>query len=84
MIEYTTLDYEGEPVIIEDGEILEVETPKEVWNDHRERYMTEDEGDIFWDSDELDWTIDLYDFCGNDARDYGLGWYDCNSDWRSW
>lgn len=69
MIEYTTLDYEGEPVTIADGEILEAETPKEVWNERRERYMTADEGDIFWDSDSLDWAIEVCDECGKLSKD---------------
>lgn len=59
MIEYVTLDYDGEPVTIEDGEILDAEPPKEVWSDYKFRYMTEDEGDIFWDSEALDWKIEV-------------------------
>lgn len=59
MIEYVTLDYDGEPVTIEDGEILEAEPPTEVWNDYKFRYMTADEGDIFWDSKALDWSIEV-------------------------
>ena len=35
---------------------------------------------IVADSDECDWKVDLLDVCGNDARDYGTGWYDCNTD----
>ena len=33
------------------------------------------------DEDEEEEEIDE---CGNDRRDYGMGWYDCNTDWRSW
>ena len=72
MVEYTVLDYEGEPVTIEDGEILEAEPPES------------DEGEYYWDSQECDWEFEPYDRNGNDARDYGMGWYDCNTDWRSW
>lgn len=78
MIEYTVMDYEGEPTIIENGEMWEVEPPKEVWHDRHDRYYTKEDGDIYWDSDKLDWDIDLFDFCGNDRELYGLGWYDCN------
>ena len=84
MIFFTIMDYEGEPVTIENGVILEADPPKEVYHERHDKFYSDEDGDIYWDSDELDWTIDLYDFCGNDVRDYGLGWYDCNSDWRTW
>lgn len=61
MIEYTTLDYDGEPVTIANGELLEAEVPKEIWDDRTERYVSADEGDIYWDSDSLDWVIEVAD-----------------------
>lgn len=70
MIEYVTLDYDGEPVTIEDGEILEAEPPYR---------------DQVWNPESLDWEdAPAESEYGNDARDYGRGWYDCNSDWRKW
>lgn len=78
MIEYTILDYEGEPTVIKGGEMWEAEPPREVWYDREDRYLSKDEGDIYWDSDKCDWDIDPYDFNGNDREDYGLGWWDCN------
>ena len=78
MIEYVVMDYDGEPVTIEDGRMWEAEPPKEVWHDRRGEYVDEEEGEIYWDSDDLDWKIELYDFNGNDRELYGMGWYDCN------
>lgn len=34
--------------------------------------------------DEEEEKEDDYDVCGNDRKDYGMGWYDCNTDWQSW
>lgn len=77
MIEYTVMDYEGEPTIIENGEMYDAEPPTRILDDYG-TYHDEDEGEIYWDSEKRDWDIDLYDFNGNDRKDYGLGWYDCN------
>ena len=55
MIEYTVMDYEGEPAIIENGRILEAEPPKEIWDERRDEYR---EGEIYWDSEELEWKLD--------------------------
>ena len=78
MIEYTVMDYEGEPVTIEDGEILDAEPPRSVWSEKREEYLDDTEGEIYWDSEARDWAIEEYDFYGNDVRDYGRAWWDCN------
>ena len=83
MIEYTVMDYEGEPVTIEDGEISEVDTPRDIY-DADYGYVTKEDGEIYWDSDDVEWKFEPYDFCGNDRKDYGMGWYDCNTDWRRW
>lgn len=40
MIKHTTLDYEGDPVTIENGEVLEAEPPYR---------------DQVWNSDDLEW-----------------------------
>lgn len=52
-----------------------------------------------WDADDYWWDCDCYadhsdhsdereaeyeDEYGNDRRDYGMGWYDCNTDWQTW
>lgn len=78
MIKYIIMDYEGEPVTIENGRILDVEPPRSVWHERRDKYIDSDDGDVYWDSEELDWKIEPYDYYGNDARDYGRDWYDCN------
>lgn len=83
MIEYTVMDYEGEPVIIENGEMYDAEPPDDVYDRYDNRY-SKDQGDIYWNSEKGDWEIELYDFNGNDREEYGLGWYDCNTDWRTW
>lgn len=54
MIEYTVMDYEGEPVTIEDGEIGEVDTPRDIYDDDY-GYVTKDDGEIYWDSDDVEW-----------------------------
>lgn len=49
MIEYTVLDYEGEPVTIENGEILEASPPRATNERGCEiRYQV-------WNPDECDW-----------------------------
>ena len=81
-IEPVVMDYEGEPVTIEDGEILEAEPPRDVWSDRLFEYVDTEECacEVYWDSDECDWKVALLEECGNDARDYGRDWYDCNTD----
>ena len=78
MIEYVVMDYDGEPVIIKDGEMWKPSPPRSVWHERRGEYVDEEDGEIYWDSDELDWKIELYDFNGNDRKLYGMDWYDCN------
>ena len=81
-IEYVVMDYEGKPVSIEDGEICEEDPPRassEVQEYSWNLLYKE------WDSDKCEWVDpDISDMCGNDARDYGTGWYDCNTDWHRW
>ena len=85
MIEYTVMDYEGEPVTIKNGDMWDAEPPEEVYSDRDDKYYTKEQGDIYWDSDKCDWDIEVYDEpCGNDRELYGAGWYDCNTDWRNW
>lgn len=81
-IEPVVMDYEGEPVTIIDGEIFDAYPPRVVWSDRLQDYVDTDEEycEVYWDSDECDWKVDLLDVCGNDARDYGTSWYDCNTD----
>lgn len=74
MIEYTIMDYEGEPTIIENGEMYEPSPP----------YDCETDKWAEWNSETCEWEFEPDDSCGNDRRDYGGGWYDCNTDWRSW
>lgn len=84
MIEYVVMDYDGEPVTVENGDIREAEPPTELWNDRREEYRGGKDM-IYWDSDACEWTLEPYNEpCGNDRELYGLGWYDCNTDWRNW
>ena len=85
-IEPVVMDYEGEPVTIINGEIFDAYPPRDVWSDRLYDYVDTKEVpcEVYWDSDECDWKVELLDVCGNDARDYGTGWYDCNTDWRSW
>lgn len=72
MIEYTVMDYEGEAVTIEDGEMLTVYADRgEHWNSETCEFEPDEDDD-------------LNEPCGNDREDYGMGWYDCNTDWRSW
>ena len=84
MIEYVVMDYDGEPVTIEDGQMWEAEPPRSVWHDSSQKYIDKEDGEIYWDGDEVEWKVEHYDFNGNDRELYGMGWYDCNTDWRDW
>ena len=81
-IEPVVLDYEGEPAVIINGEIFDAYPPRDVWSDRLYDYVDTKEVpcEVYWDSDECDWKVELLDVCGNDARDYGTDWYDCNTD----
>ena len=54
MIEYTVLDCEGEPVTIKNGHMYEAEPPRSVWHNWRGEYVDKEDGEIYWDSDELE------------------------------
>ena len=47
MIEYVVMDYDGEPVTIEEGRILEAEPPRSVWHERREEYVDKEDGEIY-------------------------------------
>lgn len=47
------------------------------WDDDAPWKNRDEEGE---DQKEVE-PVDQY---GNDRRDYGMGWYDCNTDWRQW
>lgn len=71
MIQYVVMDCEGKPVTIEDGlKFWHEPDDGQRWNSATLQFEPDD-----------DEPLDEY---GNDVRDYGLGWYDCNSDWRTW
>lgn len=75
MIEYVVMDYDGEPVTIENGCMYEPSPP----------YDCESDKWAVWNSETCEWEFEPDDDrCGNDRRDYGGDWYDCNTDWRSW
>lgn len=79
MIEHVVMDYDGEPVTIENGEIYDAESS---YYDHEKgRTVTQ-----IWNPATLDWEDpdDDDEPCGNDRALYRLGWYDCNTDWRNW
>lgn len=57
-MEYVVMDYEGEPVTIEDGEIYYAEPPDTAWDERREEYR---EGEIYWDSQDLEWKVEPED-----------------------
>ena len=84
MIEYTVMDYDGEPVTIKDGEIWDARQLQTVWHEGREEYIDKDDEEIYWDSDDVELKVTPYYFNGNDRELYGMGWYDCNTDWRNW
>lgn len=73
MLEPVILDYDGTPVSIEEGELLEwYPDDGEHWNPDTRQFEPNDD-DEFDDDD-----------YGNAAKLYGRGWYDCNTDWRNW
>ena len=59
MIEYVVIDYDGEPTLIVDGELLNAEPPTELWDDWREEYRGGD--DVYWDSDACEWALEPYE-----------------------
>ena len=73
---YVLMDYDGKPVSIENGEKYYWDGDEgEHWNPATLSFELDDEDEDFSDDDEP---------CGNDRELYGLGWYDCNTDWRNW
>lgn len=60
MIEHVVMDYDGEPVTIENGEICDAEPPTELWDDWREEYRGGKDM-IYWDSNACEWALEPYD-----------------------
>lgn len=73
-MEAVILDYEGEPCYFEDGRLLEYLAP----------YNEYGEPADYYDFEAGEWVWEERDRCDNDREAYGLGWYDCNTDWRTW
>lgn len=87
MIEYSVIDYEGELVIIEDGEIYMAEPPQVPIKIYYDRYGDESDieyGDAVWNSQTCDW--EEYDPAEipYEAPYHGLSRWECNTDFRNW
>ena len=80
-VEYVVMDYAGEPVIIYEGEICEDDDPPTYWDASRDKRMPMEWNSRYCCYEEQEPEDEP---CGNDRELYGTGWYDCNTDWRSW
>ena len=77
MIEQVVMDYDGEPVTIENGEMYDAEKPLGIWDEDREEFCY-DQDRMYWDKDACDWALEPYEEpLGNDADLYGRSWFDC-------
>ena len=61
-IEYVTLDYDGEPVVIEDGEIYD--EYRDYWDSEAGRFI-----DLEWNSETCEWEEPETDYCSSDWDD---------------
>lgn len=85
MIEYTIMDYDGEPVTIEDSTMYYWDAEDgQHWNSETLQFEDDEEEEEDCD-DEPDWDAIPYGWHGNpyrrgnsDRKLYGMDWYDCN------